>query len=147
MTHRAPGLGREPLGVYEQGAFMELRWPSFECSVTRGKLTCVGTIRPDPQSRSYRVRLEYRVGGPPRVWIEEPPIERRPTEPDEPIPHTYGYHREGEERPCLNRTSWHAGKRLADTTLPWLLEWLLHYEIWRQTGVWCGGGIDHDGSK
>jgi hypothetical protein len=30
---------------------------------------------------------------------------------------------------------------LGDTILPWTAEWLLHYEIWRATEKWMGGGI------
>lgn len=147
MTHKAPSLGRETIGVPEQGAHIQHRWPSFECSVSDGKLTCVGTVRPDPFSREYRVRIEYRAGRSPRIWVEDPPIERRPQEPDEPIPHTYRYHIEGEERPCLDFDAWHPGRRIADTMVPWTCEWLLHYEAWRQTGVWCGGGIGYDGPE
>lgn len=29
---------------------------------------------------------------------------------------------------------------LADTVIPWAVEWLYHYEIWLATGEWCGGG-------
>jgi hypothetical protein len=29
---------------------------------------------------------------------------------------------------------------LADTILPWAVEWLAYYEIWLATGVWYGGG-------
>lgn len=35
---------------------------------------------------------------------------------------------------------------LRDGFLPligWIDEWLLHYELWKYTGVWTGGGIDH----
>ncbi|AOY73993.1 hypothetical protein ARZXY2_4494 (plasmid) [Arthrobacter sp. ZXY-2] len=27
---------------------------------------------------------------------------------------------------------------LVDTTLPWASEWLLHYEVWKGTGIWFG---------
>jgi len=29
---------------------------------------------------------------------------------------------------------------IASTILPWASEWLFHYEIWRATGEWTGGG-------
>lgn len=31
--------------------------------------------------------------------------------------------------------------------LCWIDEWLFHFEIWNSTGIWTGGGIDHDGVK
>jgi hypothetical protein len=30
---------------------------------------------------------------------------------------------------------------LCQTIVPWISEWLLHYEIWLVTGKWCAGGI------
>ena len=30
---------------------------------------------------------------------------------------------------------------IADTYIPWAIEWLYYYEIWLVTGEWCGGGI------
>lgn len=27
---------------------------------------------------------------------------------------------------------------IADTIIPWIQEWILHYEIWLATGEWCG---------
>jgi hypothetical protein len=30
---------------------------------------------------------------------------------------------------------------LAKTIIPWIYDWLFHYEIWLATGDWTGGGI------
>lgn len=32
---------------------------------------------------------------------------------------------------------------LADTIIPWTLDWLMHYEFWLATGKWRGGGVEH----
>jgi hypothetical protein len=29
---------------------------------------------------------------------------------------------------------------MATTIVSWTSEWLLHYEVWRATGAWTGGG-------
>ncbi|MBA8806677.1 hypothetical protein FHX71_000619 [Promicromonospora sukumoe] len=29
-----------------------------------------------------------------------------------------------------------------DTFVPWSLEWLVYYELWRATGIWHGDGPD-----
>jgi hypothetical protein len=29
---------------------------------------------------------------------------------------------------------------IADSTVPWSVEWLIYYEIWKATGDWHGGG-------
>ena len=52
----------------------------------------------------------------------------------------------GRERPCLYYPRvrvWRSDKWLANTIIPWLHAWLTHYEIWRVTGEWYGGGINH----
>jgi hypothetical protein len=37
---------------------------------------------------------------------------------------------------------------IATSIVPWASEWLLHYEIWRATGTWTGGGHEpKQGSK
>lgn len=33
---------------------------------------------------------------------------------------------------------------LVDTVVPWVSEWLYHYELWVATGDWHGGGIHPD---
>ena len=32
---------------------------------------------------------------------------------------------------------------LSETIIPWAIEWLKYYELWRITGKWLGGGIEH----
>jgi hypothetical protein len=34
---------------------------------------------------------------------------------------------------------------IADTIVPWVSMWLMHYEIWLATGVWCGSKEEHPG--
>ena len=47
---------------------------------------------------------------------------------------------------CLHEPGqWSPGDPIAETTLPWTCEWLLHYEFWRATGEWCGSGGNHTG--
>lgn len=147
MTRNGPSLDRNTVGARKQGAILQSRYPGFDCSVTDGKLICRGTVSPSPESPDYRVRIEYRVGKQPAVWVEDPPLSRRPEDPEEPIPHTFNRHQEGKECPCTNRVAWKSGRYIAQTIVPWLREWLAFYEIWRQTGVWCGGGVDHNGGK
>lgn len=49
-----------------------------------------------------------------------------------------------DDRPCLyypKAKEWSESMLIADTIVPWLAEWLFHYEIWVLTGQWEGGGI------
>jgi hypothetical protein len=57
----------------------------------------------------------------------------------ESLPHTYPG-----ERLCLYYPGigeWRSDVLLVKTIVPWISEWLLNYEIWLATGIWCGGGI------
>jgi hypothetical protein len=116
---------------------MRIVWHGFRCEIRGGLLVCRGPVQPTPLHDVYRVRLEYRIGESPKVWVESPKLLRRT--PEERIPHTYE-----EDRPCLYFPpvqEWRSDKRLAQTIMPWLLLWLVFYEGWRVTGEWEGGGI------
>ena len=43
---------------------------------------------------------------------------------------------------CLYRYAFEFSryKLLANTVIPWIVEWLFYYEIWLTTGEWLGGG-------
>jgi hypothetical protein len=128
-----------------QQAYLHHVWPQLTCQIRRGLLVCRGTIRPNPLTREYAIRLEYQLGSSPKIWIESPPLERR--SPDEKIPHIYSLNG---ERPCLyypKSDEWRADKWLAETVMPWALLWLLFYEIWLATGEWLGEGVEHNGPK
>lgn len=45
---------------------------------------------------------------------------------------------------CLfypKRKEWQRYMYIADTIVPWAIEWIYYYEMWRITGEWYGGGI------
>ena len=84
-------------------------------------------------SATYSVRIEYRVGKRPRVFVESPKLRRR--SPDERIEHTYG-----DDEPCIEDWDFRSNQQLALTVVPWLLLWLVFYESWLVTGEWQGGG-------
>jgi hypothetical protein len=116
---------------------MMREYPEFQTKVSGALLVSRGNIQPRPLNSSYRVRIEYRMGNAPQVWVEEPQLEQR--NPDEPIPHTYPGN-----RPCLylpGNNEWSSDKYIADTIVPWLSLWLFFYEGWLATGKWHGGGV------
>lgn len=120
-----------------------LRRRGFDGDVRRGRLTCRGVVQPLPLSQVYRVRIEYRLGDPPRTWVEDPPLRDRGDV--KPIPHVYPG-----PRPCLYwpaASEWTPCQSIADTIVPWLLEWLAFYESWLATGEWQGGGVGHPPAK
>lgn len=146
MARRRNPFPVRTIGVREQMAQVRLRWPHLVCRIRNGMLVCDGAVRPTPMSQSYTVRLEYRVGWQPRVWVTSPRLKRHGSAPNQPIPHTYHSTRQGRERPCLffpNSGGWRSDKSLAATVIPWVYEWLVFYELWHITGEWLGGGIEH----
>jgi hypothetical protein len=141
MGIRAP-YRSHPLGIREQLAWMKREHPGFTCRVEKGLLICRGLIQPTELNEVYHVRIEYRVGDPPKAWVEEPKLRR--LDPDKRIPHTY-LDDDGTERPCLylpQTGEWSWEKKLALTFIPWLSLWLFFYESWLVTGEWQGGGVD-----
>lgn len=38
---------------------------------------------------------------------------------------------------------WSFEMAIAETIIPWTIDWLASYEGWRATGEWTGGGRDH----
>jgi hypothetical protein len=117
--------------------------PPFEVKLAHRKLVARGTLLPNNVTRSYLIRIEYREGKRPEVYVEEPKLSRRPQEPEKAIPHTYEATTLGKERPCCfyPRTDWDASRPIATTIIPWLMSWLFDYEMWLATGEWFGGGI------
>ncbi len=120
---------------------MTIIHPSFVCSIERRAsgtfLVARGPVRPTPMSREYQARLEYQVKHLPRVFIEDPPLQR--IDPDKRIEHTFS-----DNEVCLFRHEFRSDMVLAKTVIPWLLLWLVFYESWRVTGVWQGEG-EHPG--
>lgn len=95
-----------------------------------------GELQPSPYSRTYLVKVRYRLGHHPEVSVCDPTLDPN----DEGwLPHYY--HRN--DTLCLyDQGEWNPGMYLAWTIMPWTVEWLFHYEIWKATGVWHGSGDD-----
>lgn len=96
-------------------------------------LEWTGHLQPSPLSIRYKVRIAYRLGKRPVVTIIEPCLERLE---GERLPHVY----EKDELCLYYPGEWSGKSHIADTIIPWISEWLLHYEIWLATGGWQGGG-------
>lgn len=110
--------------------------PAARGRIYRCELHCVLPIRPSPASQTYTVQLRYRHGDHPHVTVIDPPLEAGPGRQD--LPHVYP----GNELCLYYPGEWRHNMLLATTVLPWIAEWLIHYEVWRVTGQWTGGGHD-----
>jgi len=140
VGRRRPPQPRPP-SLVQQLANLRRLHPTLEGRIEGGMIIAIGWLRGGNLTRRYRVRVEYRPGRYPRVLVLEPPLERR--HPDQPVAHT-----NGPSEPCLFTIAngdWGSGMYLGQTIVPWLLEWLVFYELWRGTGRWFGGGTLPDG--
>lgn len=104
--------------------------------VRERQLAWTGTLRPSAVGRVYEVELEYTVGRHPVVRVVEPQL----------VPNSNGwlphYYHDTSSLCLYSDGDWHPGMHLASTIVPWTVEWLFHYELWRATGVWHGSGDD-----
>jgi hypothetical protein len=126
------------ISLRDQRRWMKTIHPAFQCSIKRigrrQSLICRGCLSPMPISEEYTVRIEYKIGDIPRVWIEHPDLTA--DNPGKRIPHTY---KTGDI--CVFRADFRRDQKLATTVVPWLLHWIVFYESWRVTGEWQGGGV------
>ncbi len=121
---------------------MAVAWPMFRVGrrdrIARS-VVWSGTVK--PQFTSYRVEIRYEVGNFPQVRVLSPELERLPGNEEGSLPHVYGP--SSDPRLCLfdpENDEWNSTMLIADTIIPWTIEWLTFYEFWLMTGVWSGGG-------
>lgn len=129
-------MSKKVLSVHEQNARMQMCCPGLKSKVRSGILVIDGGFQPTPRSRTYRVHIEYRAGERPDVTVVSPKLERR----DGKLPHVHVG-----DKLCLyypGAGEWTPDMSLALTIIPWISEWLFHYEVWQMSGVWCGGGVE-----
>ena len=107
-----------------------------------GQLTWFFEARPNPLSRAYQLRIEFRQGDRPLVYVDGPDLHelaggRR-------LPHCY------EQRParlCLYfppTGEWRNYMRIDQTIVPWGILWLFYFEEWLLSDDWKGGGMHPD---
>lgn len=146
------------LSIMRQIERMRARWPDFRVVERNRRLACwEGTIR--PLSQSYRIQISLhrlRQHWPSvdllreDVRVIDPLLRRRAEDPQRQIPHVYSVPGDPERpRLCLHdpeTNEWHAGCVVANTIVPWTIDWLGCYEGWLATGRWAGGGRHPDGT-
>ncbi len=126
-----------PFPIDAQILNMKTFFPSFECHRSRNKAYWIGCLQPTTLSLSYKIKIEYKIGYYPRVFVLSPSLELRNGETK--IPHTYAIN-----EPCVywpESNEWSARKIIAETIVPWTSLWLFYYEIWHVIGKWFGRGV------
>jgi len=130
-------MGPRIWGIGEQKAHMMLRHPQFSFYRADGGGCWRGELRPSNLSKIYTVEITYKPPLKPKISVLTPKL----VIPEKGrLPHVYG-----DTEPCLYYPDeWTPENRISDL-IPWLSEWLLHYEGWQATNVWSGGGIHLSG--
>lgn len=136
-----------------QIAAMRRDWPAFRlCRRTGGRLAWRGPLF--PLAVSYEVQVELslprevgyrtRVDGAPRVTVRNPQLCTRRAAPNKSIPHVYRNDQEPDfPLLCLYdpaQREWSHDLLVAETIIPWSIDWLTCYELWHVDGDWVGGG-------
>lgn len=114
------------------------------CSDGHGRIIHIGELQwnygtqPTPISRVYQIRIRYRLGESPKIFVISPNILELAG--GRKIPHLYD---QAQQNLCLYLPctgEWNATKWLVDTIIPWVNLWLYYFEDWLQTNEWHGGG-------
>jgi len=131
---------RKPLTAAQQ--FISLRGNPVcrgDGFLRAGRLTWRYSATPSPVSRDYDIRIEFKQGDRPEIFVDSPDLHvlaagRR-------IPHLY------QQRPprlCLylpKTYEWQSWMRLDQTIVPWAALWLFYFEEWLSSDDWKGGGV------
>jgi len=135
-----------PLSIDQQVAAMKAGWPKLIGRQIDRRLQSARWIGPvRPQYANYALEIRYRLGGWPEVRVVSPSLVRRPGDSEGALPHVYP----PADDPVLclfdpREGEWTPDMSIAETTVPWALDWLTCYEHWLMTGRWTGGGRHAD---
>lgn len=140
-------IKKKKLTIYEQLAGLKRYYNFGESKVVRNNvLQWIGTLKSSPIGCDYKVKLQYEDGNPPHVFVLDP-LPLKLAEKQTRLPHVYDH---SKQRLCLyypDGNEWNNTKSIAQTIMPWTIEWLYHYELWLITGEWLGGGSFHGETK
>ena len=117
-------------------------FPLARLSYDQKKLSWKSTVTPSPLSNSYEIKINYKLGSNPDVYVVNPKLGLFPGKTC--LPHVYSTEKQWLCIYYRKAGEWRSSMFIADTILHWTCEWLLHYECWIATGVWHGGGIHND---
>lgn len=128
---------RHPIAV--QAGLLRRTYPGCDVKTSLNRtLTWTFNVKPSPLSDHYKVRMDYTLGKKPKVFVKTKlALATGAAE----LPHVYDNVR---QKLCLffpDGSQWNSTMLLAKTIVPWIYDWLFHYELWLATGIWSGGGV------
>jgi hypothetical protein len=134
---------RRPLTAAQQ--FVNLRANPVsrgDGELRAGRFTWRYSATPSALSRDYDIRIEFKQGNWPEIFVDAPDLHvlaegRR-------IPHLY---QQKPPRLCLylpKTYEWQSWMRLDQTIVPWATLWLFYFEEWLTSDDWKGDGMHPD---
>jgi hypothetical protein len=143
---RGLGYHQRPRKLSAQKAKMERHWPLFTFEQLEGSLVrWTGKMR--GFQKWYLIAVIWEAEGQerPYVILIDPALRPRESGKFEEIPHLMFNSKDPElSGLCLfdpEGREWSNKLLIADTTMRWVAEWLMYYELWHFDGVWRGGGV------
>jgi len=125
--------------VIEQLNFLKATYKGSRGTTQRGSLTWFFDIQPLSISGTYRLKIKYKIGFYPQVYIVYPkPLTL--ANGASILPHTYDTKT---QKLCLfhpKYNEWNSSMRIDETIVHWAAQWIVYYESWVITGIWQGGG-------
>jgi hypothetical protein len=103
-----------------------------------GKLTWRYSATPSPLGRWYDLRIEFRQGEVPELFVDAPDLVELGGGRE--LPHVYS---QRPTRLCLylpRAHEWRGEMRIDQTIVPWAALWLFYFEEWLVSDEWKGGG-------
>jgi hypothetical protein len=130
----------KPLNMAMQARGIKKVFPRYQLNFNHNQLYWKGSVTPTPLSKTYNVEMLYDRGRDPDVFVTSP---LSLFSGETKLPHVYDtamqwlclYHRPSGE--------WKNYMWIHRTIIPWIFDWLAHYEVWLTDGIWHGGGITH----
>jgi hypothetical protein len=128
----------KPIPIALQACLLRVMYPGSKVITGNAQLRWDFQFSPSPLSNLYKVRINYNILQKPNVYVITPlTLAKGKTE----LPHVYDTTK---QRLCLyypDGREWNSSMHLAKTVVPWIYDWLYHYEFWLGSGEWLGGGI------
>jgi hypothetical protein len=119
--------------AYNKYAFLSFQKKQVEdhfhflkCRIEQNVLICTGYVQPEGCNKQYKVQIRYVVGKEPKSTILSPFIE--------PSKHIHMYQ---DHSLCLHYPpdmEWNERTAIYKYTIPWLIEWIIFYELYLVNG-------------
>lgn len=135
----------KPINIALQAMKIKSIFPDSKFDFNQNQLIWKYDLSPTPLSRTYSIKMIYTKGKHPDVFVTDPKLTL--FQGEKKLPHVYNTSKQWLCLYVRKASQWNKSMFIADTIIPWISEWLFHYECWLATGVWHGGGIEHGYNK